>query len=632
MCAEVTDAEHNVTSVTATINAGGACGLPMNASETAPGSGLYCVTIPAGCTNGLGGTNLEVQFTVTDACGLPYRFGCFVFITPQYCYDLGDLIEYGTESQCIGGPAHAYNLAHPEQWIAWLGNNVDCDDAIHEDDDSGNQNDGLLGGVNGELCEIYSNWYGCREITLHINVHAGPNYHGQALYLSAWYDGNGDHDWSDQYDCPGGLHFDEWLIRDVLVTPGNNDINVVVDNTVGESNTVALRMRLGIGNGFGRFGYNDPVGLPCQYRVGGEVEDYLFSCPRTPDCCFMCQVEPPVTMDNAFVELPTMDLVAQYRNGHIRLAWQDIPGTEYYQVYKGGMDTPLEAMTSVGFIAAGNACQWVDNTSLANMSEIAVYRVAAFHVEPKNARTNGDRGRWEMNEGDGTCTQDYSDLDNPACRPACAEPSWGFEEQDEQCEGSAVGYMHFSGYRYVGGTRCAEHLEVDNDWNYYQNYFQAWTRIRIFEQPTVNTGAFYILSNNSFDAHGGGWALRIDPGWYTVGGVRQYHNRLTGMVWNQNLNGGDGGWMTLQSPNPTPGDPDHWSVPLGQWSCICMVVNGNRSMLIIDGRVVAAGDLDFVSANNNAPLIIGAGYRHSTYPIEYPFRGDIDCVRITSLE
>jgi hypothetical protein len=256
----------------------------------------------------------------------------------------------------------------------------------------------------------------------------------------------------------------------------------------------------------------------------------------------------------------------------------------------------------------------------------ALYQVAPFILAAKTARTEDDLGRWDMNEGEGECTADHSPVGHPACRPECAEPSWDFED-DEQCEGAAVGFMHFSGYRYIDGNRCAEHLEVENHDAYYTYPFQAWTRIRIFEQPTVQSGPYYILSNNSFDINGGGLALRIDPGWFNVNGVREYHNRLTGMVWNESLHG----WMTLQSPAPTVGDPDHWSVPLNRWSCVCMVVNGNRSMLIIDGRVVAAGELRFDSGNNWAPLIIGAGYRHNTYPIEYPFRGDIDCVRLTSL-
>ena len=53
--------------------------------------------------------------------------------------------------------------------------------------------------------------------------------------------------------------------------------------------------------------------------------------------------------------------------------------------------------------------------------------------------------------------------------------------------------------------------------------------------------------------------------------------------------------------------------------------------LLIDGRVVAAGNLRYRTHNNGVPLIIGAGYRHNTHPIEYPFIGEMDCVRITSL-
>jgi hypothetical protein len=52
-------------------------------------------------------------------------------------------------------------------------------------------------------------------------------------------------------------------------------------------------------------------------------------------------------------------------------------------------------------------------------------------------------------------------------------------------------------------------------------------------------------------------------------------------------------------------------------------------MILINEQIVASGILDFDSDNNGAPLIIGAGYRHNTYPVEYPFRGDIDCLRIT---
>lgn len=623
MCALASDPDDDVRYVWASYNSNN-CPIEDDSVAATFAAGRWCITIPGTCTEGFTG-DLRVVFTVEDYCGHRQSTECLIRIIPRFCYDLGDLKRYPTDLQCEGGPAHGIRLSG-DQRIAWLGTTVDCDSETGEDS-TDHQDDGLLYVNDPDFCERVGNFFGCREITLEVNVATGLGYTNQSLTLSCWYDANGDHDWDDSYDCVGDGGFSEWLIQDQPVVPGVNAFTVVVDNfTAPEDGAIALRFRLGVNYEFGRDGYADIAGLPCSYVVDGEVEDYNLNCPRPLECCFLCAVEEPVIFGNESIENPPSNLVIQYRDGRIRLSWNEVAGTEYYQIYRGDFDQPFEEWSAIGFVPAG-VTSWSDPTQLSALPIRAGYQVAPYVLQAKTGRTSDDIGRWDMNEGEGECTADHSGINHPACRPECAEPSWGFEEEDEQCEGAAVGFMHFSGYRYIDGDRCAEHLVVENDHAYYTYPFQVWTRIRIAEQPTVQTGAYYIVSNNSFDINGGGFALRIDPGWYTVNGVRHYHNRLTGLVWNEELHG----WMTLQSPAPTASDPDRWSVPLNQWSCVCMVVNGNRSMLIIDGRVVAAGDLRFDSANNWAPLIIGAGYRHNTYPIEYPFRGDIDCVRISSI-
>jgi hypothetical protein len=314
--------------------------------------------------------------------------------------------------------------------------------------------------------------------------------------------------------------------------------------------------------------------------------------------------------------------VAQIISGGLKLAWNDVPGADYYTIYRGNVEDNLDQMQPVGSVLQG-VQYWRESTTIANLSLRGAYQVVPMHVAVAADRTPTDRGRWEMDENAGPAAGDNSGNGFDAVRWLPCPPDWGMEP--DTC-GEMRGYMHFEAFD--GHPGCAEHLRVVNNDIWYQDRFQLTTCIRIFDQPTVQTGPYYIISNNTFSTNHGGFALRIDPGWFTVNGVREYHNRLTAMVWNETLND----WMTIQSPAPQPSNPDKYSVPLNHWVEIAWVVDGFNSMLIINGHVVAVGPQFFDSGNNNAPLIIGAGYRHSTYPIEYPFRGDIDCIRIVGLD
>jgi hypothetical protein len=409
----------------------------------------------------------------------------------------------------------------------------------------------------------------------------------------------------------------------VVVHNGINNIPVVVSHT-SPDDTARIHVRLRLDNHpFGRFGFDDLTDLPVAGmpdiwpRFNGEVEDYYFKCVVPPPCCQFCTMLPPVGLKGAPMEYDAaLNTVLQFRDNTLRLSWNAQAGIEYYNILRGDINQP-ESMKIVGTALSGETT-WREPIAIADLPMQAVYQVQPMHVVTDADRALADKGQWEMNEGVGDYAHDNSGLGFDAWRSFPCPPTWGVGS--DSC-GDGIGFMHFNGF---DGPNCAEHLEVANDNQWYQDRFILWTCLRIFEEPTIATGPYYIISNNSFGTMHGGFMLRIDPAWITVGGVREYHNRLTAIVWNEATQA----WMTIQSPAPQASNPGKYSVPLNQWTEIAWIVNGANSMLLINRKVVAVGPQFFDSSNNGAPLIIGAGYRHNTYPIEYPFRGDIDCLRI----
>jgi hypothetical protein len=351
--------------------------------------------------------------------------------------------------------------------------------------------------------------------------------------------------------------------------------------------------------------------------------------PPLSECCYFCITEDPIVyqsvpLNSSLRDDEQINQVVQIQNNRLWLYWNEVPQADFYQIYcTQDVEDPANWSTA-GFITDLSLTAWRHPLTVPNLPPQCYFSVAAMKVEAVTSRTGGcDIARWEFNvctDGlvpDGT-GQGHDALAYMLCPPDC------HVENDPMCGDQATGYSHFDG---TVPTNCQEHYEVQNDTLFYMDRFQVWSRIRLASEPTVTTGAYYIIANASLDVYGGGWALRVDPGYYMVNGQRVYHNRLTGMVWNEEIDG----WMTLQSPAPTPLNPES-AVPVGEWACVCMVIDGNQSMLLVNGMVVAAGDMSFYSHNNGVPLVIGAGYRHNTHPIEYPFRGDMDCIRITDLD
>lgn len=578
----------------------GSCSYTVNA--TPAGGNRYCVTIAAACTDGA--LSLYISGTAYDICGNHSSVECILPPIVTGCFDLGDLpAPYPTHGIETGGPSH--HIVTGEE-VAWLGTGVDCEPGCC--DDGGGEDNGFT-----PDCAQQGRWADCNMIDIPVTVSVGMGYSGQTLYLSAWYDYNGNGSFEDLYICFGDIAYPEWIIRDEVVTPGVNTFTVPVANAT--AGYINLRFRLSTVP-FGAHGYEGNA-------PDGEVEDYSFYCPPTSECCRWCVAVPALGFDaqEAIGEHPNLNLVMYLQDGRIRLAWNALPGAAYYQVYRGNAEDALTTMNLVATVP-GIDHSYQEPATLNNLPPTAVYVVQPYLLTPKVLCDEADRGRWEFNEGAGPTTEDFSGNGFDATRWAPCPPAWGYEEI-ENCN---IGYSHFEGVHPDG---CPEHFRAANDDIWYHDLFQVWACVRLASEPTFSSGPYYIVSNSSFDVLGGGFSLRVDPGYDAVTGT--WHNRLTVFVWNADANGGTGGWNTLQSPAPTLPDLGRYSVPVGVWSTVCAVVNGNSSMLIIDGQVVAVGPLHYRSENNGAPLVIGAGYRHSTYPIEYPWYGDIDCLRITTL-
>ncbi len=583
-----------------------------------PGLSRWCVVIPPECAP-MNFNAFPITFIAYTPCGNDTAVCWARILIPLNFVDLGDLPNppYPTNSTIpigLGGPSHVVGNA-------WLGTSVDFEPAPFQDGGEllGSEDNGFV-----KICEAQGDWSNCTQIEIPIIVHVEPGF-TEPLYLSGWFDENNDGDFTDQFTCNGVTFYSEWFIPDVIVHNGVNNITVVVSHT-SPDDTARIHLRLRLDNHpFGANGFEDIGDLPvAPYpnswpRFNGEVEDYYFKCTPIPPCCQYCVMLPPVGLTGAAMEYDApLNAVLQFKDNVLKLAWTAQPGIEYYNILRGDIGDP-ESMKIVGTALAGET-MWRETTPLSALPDRAIYQVQPMHVVTDVSRALADKGQWEMNEGVGDYALDNSGNGMDAWRAQPCPPTWGTGAVDT-C-GHNIGYMHFEGF--TGHPGCAEHLEVANDDQWYQDRFLLWTCLRIFEEPTVQTGAYYIISNNSFGTMHGGFALRIDPGWFTVNGVREYHNRLTALVWNE----ASQSWMTIQSPPPQPSNPGKYSVPLNEWVEIAWIINGANSMLLINRKVVAVGPQFFDSNNNGAPLIIGAGYRHNTYPIEYPFRGDIDCLRI----
>jgi hypothetical protein len=634
VCAVVSDADGNVTSVMAAYSLG-SCQDTVPATNA--GSGRWCITIPASCAQFC--EDALAVFTATDACGYTDVTSCTIH--PRSLQAPHVLCETSDPAQYVPG--------HPVIAYAAVGdsdNDVVLVTASYATPtctviDTADYNSGL------------GQWYvtissNCTSAGGDINVTFTATDHcgliGSFTCLIP----------QQQIPCGTNVNIHCWPGNPVSYSYGIPiSVCAVVDDSAGAHQAVTAHYQTGVctatvpaAYGAGRWCVVVPAACTQSFdtiRVTFTVMDtclveYSSTCtiapPESPgpqeECCLLCIAEPALVMMNEPVDNPPADinLVIRIRGRELILNWNPVPGAAYYEVCRGDLGAALDQMERVGLTQSGQT-DWTEPSSLAELLNQQQYYVRAYQSGQRPALDEADRGQWEMNEGIGDTVHDASGYGRDAIRWSNCPPDWG-SEYDSQCDSNSAGYIDFDGYVY-DPSRCAEHLRAPNDSVFYADSFQVFARIRIHQHPSSDTGPFYIVSNRTYGtAYSGGFGFRIEPGWYTDGNyVRHWHNRLLGLVWDHTVP--DGTWRIIESAQPTPQDTVTNSVPLNEWVCVRMTVSGTTSSLMIDDRVVATGDLTYRSLNTGAPMVIGGGFHLVSLPVENPFRGEMDCVRITDL-
>jgi len=246
---------------------------------------------------------------------------CVCSQPPDTCELFYQQVDMGDLSAC-NYPTLVNNPAHALTGVAWLGagitgepvpNTLNVDPA-----DDGVVYHGLP-------------WMPCTLVSVTVTVTAGPNYGyyldvcSGHLYLNGWKDGNLDGDFCDTLCVvAGAVGADEWIVQDVLVTPGPwlfTFIDPGVTN-MGIYDGV-FRWRL-TSQPVGRqgFGLLDPVSCPSMtcgtyaFDLVGEVEDYIITDGQLP------------------VELTSFTAVAG--EGEVTLRWNTASETnnDHFTIYK----------------------------------------------------------------------------------------------------------------------------------------------------------------------------------------------------------------------------------------------------------------------------------------------------------
>lgn len=265
--------------------------------------------------------------------------------------DLGDLMR-------CNYPTLARNPGHGLSGIAWLGDRVTAENIpnIFNQDPA---DDGV------EFIDLP--WHPCQDEWVRVVVTAGQNYGrylecGGQLYLNAWKDGNIDGDFCDEL-CNETVS--EWIIQDMVVTPGSHTIQVM-DPGVFDLNQYdgIFRFRL----------TSQPVG-----RYGFGLSD-MTVCPRCAcgdfDFDFLGEVEDYYIVDAQLdVELADFDVEAG-SNG-IVLNWSTASETnnDRFEIERDG--AIVGTVDSRGNTTTGNNYSWTDN----NVQGGVVYDYALVQVD-----------------------------------------------------------------------------------------------------------------------------------------------------------------------------------------------------------------------------------------------------------
>jgi hypothetical protein len=274
-------------------------------------------------------------------------------------------------------------------------------------------------------------------------------------------------------------------------------------------------------------------------------------------------------------------VTAHFADSNIVLNWTRVPAADFYRVYRSvtfGGD-----FESVGFSLD---TLWTDTTVAASTDRIRYYYVMAFMTSTTPTITaDSVKAYWPMEEGTGTATEC---VDNPDYVGTLHNADW----------------VHYAS----GGDSCwaigftdNKWVSVSNDAVFYQAPMQIDVRMRVNQIQPVNLEM--IVNNTRYAPTNGGFMWYVDR-----------YGKLTAVTW-------DGlGWRSMTGAV---------SVPVGQWFNASLVINGDQSFILLNGTVVAAGNLPFNHLNNSMPFTFGAQSLPNGGHEQFLF-GDIAWARITT--
>ncbi|MBU1983532.1 T9SS type A sorting domain-containing protein, partial [bacterium] len=293
------------------------------------------------------GDQWKVQVYAVDEHGA-LSLNPWIVTFPEVIVDCGEPwpfseVDMGDLAMC-NYPTLVNNPGHGLSGIAWLGGNVSGELApLTLDNDI--FDDGVV------PIGIY--WTPCQVESVIVTVTGGQNYgdyiaENGLLYLNAWKDGNRDGDFCDRVPCIGAVA-DEWIIHDMLVTPGVYRIGFMDPGIRVEEHRYDAIMRFRLTSrpvGRNGFGLIDTIAcstMGCGVFAMdflGEVEDHIFADQQL------------------FVELGSFDAVGE--SDLIRLRWstRSEAGNESFEILRDG--ARVGDVESLGDSPTGHSYEWAD--------------------------------------------------------------------------------------------------------------------------------------------------------------------------------------------------------------------------------------------------------------------------------
>lgn len=321
--------------------------------------------------------------------------------------------------------------------------------------------------------------------------------------------------------------------------------------------------------------------------TGAAITAIIEACggSETPDDCDgpHCNTVQPIgyTAVSGLISDAVMQMTEA---GELKLSWTPVNGAHFYQVYMGSEFDSPQNWAPVG--TPLDATLIVPQEILDRAPE---GRSQYFFVQAKQVTTeplSTDLGCWPLDEGTGTLAEDFAQNNDGTI--------YGAEWQNGP---SGHPGLHFE---------YGDYVQVPNDVEFYGQPLQVEACVSIASYPTVQTGSYYIFACHRYTTWFQGFGLRIDV-----------NGRLLSEVWDEELHN----WRTLWA-SPAK------RVPLNEPFNVTAVINGNLSMILLNGEVVAAGVQHYESITNGFSMTIGA-HNYNSDRYQYHMRGDIHWLKVS---